>query len=781
MAGRTLPKNGFEIGDAGVPGNNQTPEAVTWSLLLQRRVLRLLIKHHEKLFRGQFRLFFVESSLPQMPLLQQYDRYMKLYALSNELLDDILPRIRRQLSLKTSHARLREEAPTRGDIDWQRTLERSWTQAPGQPPLQFETRLRQRTLDTPENVLTVAILLAFRQELQQVRAGGFVDEDPSRQEQAFLASAHERAERELAAPYARALLNQARNSTNSGLDQEVERHLRPGSSPYRDLLSWWQRFQQFRVGRATGEQAQALASRRSDEKADAWLYELWIMLEFLHLLHAEQCVEPPDLTIAPDHLACTFTWLGGRFRLVYNRQLDTSTSFEAGWEDAPASRPDYSIERTEPLEIRHQNRLIWREPPVILDAKYYLEGSDPAQTHGPIKKLLGDMTLLEAEVGILFFPQLPEPTGNASMTRTIRKSRERYTPQGETTHQVHLYHLEPSMPLSQIQQRLRAVLDLAKQYLPERSQPVCEGAWLDPDTVHAGQRSLPAHTILCPKRHVGPGITDLVNVDSDCLKNSLLCHVMGQPIVPPFVSRVMTQEQLAQRSNDLRTRSDEQLREAEASDNQTSAESIRQHIFTGIGRAVEQYIKLFANTGAIENMFETWIFGERWKIHPYSLNEHTRNSLVSGEYVWQNYQEATLHDWAAPAIQFCRALEHELHRRFGYPTHDQYHLAKSGFTLGTIPYAYNNRSRDKNAAHNWSLLIALVKRSGSSSAEFEALVERINSEQVTVYRNLLAHSGFVNRDIAASLRKSIIGDKHSPGILCWLAEHIEPPANDRHL
>jgi hypothetical protein len=748
---------------------------------LQRRVLRLLIQHHEQMFRGQFRIFFVGSALPQIPLLLQYDRYMKLYALSNELLDDILPRIRRQLSLKTSQARLLEEAPTRGDIDWQRTLERSWSQAPGQPPLQFGTRLRRHTLDTPENVLTVAILSAYRRELRLARDEGLADEEFSRQERAFLAGVDERAERELAAPYARALLNQARSVSIDALEQEVARHLRPGPSPYRDLLSWWQRFQEFRVGRAAVEQALALASRRSDEKSDAWLYELWIMLEFLHFLHSERCIQPQDLTVVPDHLACVFAWQGRRFRLLYNRQLDTATSFEVGWEHAPASRPDYSIERADPLEIRHQNRLIWRDPPVILDAKYYLEGSDPERTHGPVKKLLGDMALLEAEVGMLFFPRLPEPSGDASITRTIRKSRERYTPQGEATQQVHLYHLEPSMPLSQIQQRLRAVLDLATRHLPERSQPVCEGTWLDPDSVHAGAGALPGHTILCPKRHVGPGITDLVNVDSDCLKNPLLCHVMGQPIVPPFVSRVMTQEQLAQRSNDLRTRSDEQLREAEVSDNQTGAESIRQHIFTGIGRAVEQYIKLFANTGAIENMFETWIFGERWKIHPYSLDEHTRNSLVSGEYVWQNYLEATLHDWAAPAIQFCRALEHELHRRFGYPTHDQYHLAKSGFTLGTIPYAYNNRSRDKNAAHNWSLLIALVKRSGSSSAEFEALVERINSEQVTVYRNLLAHSGFVNRDIAASLRKSIIGDKHSPGILCWLAEHIEPPADDRHL
>src|SRR2546426_4999903 len=135
-----------------------------WSQQLQRRILRLLLQHDEPLLRNQFRQFFVESTLPRLPLLQQYDRYVKLQILSNELLDDILPRIRRQLSLKTNHARLHEEAPTRGDIDWQHTLERSWMQAPGQPPLKFETRLRQRTLDTHENVLTVAILLAFRHE-----------------------------------------------------------------------------------------------------------------------------------------------------------------------------------------------------------------------------------------------------------------------------------------------------------------------------------------------------------------------------------------------------------------------------------------------------------------------------------------------------------------------------------------------------------------------------------------------------------------------------------------
>src|SRR6266446_5259725 len=100
---------------------------------LQRRVMRLLLQHGEPLFRNRFGEFFAQSALPQIPLLQQYDRYIKLHILSNELLDDIMPRIRRQLSLKTSQARLHEEAPTRGDIDWQRTMEHTNSLSPGLP------------------------------------------------------------------------------------------------------------------------------------------------------------------------------------------------------------------------------------------------------------------------------------------------------------------------------------------------------------------------------------------------------------------------------------------------------------------------------------------------------------------------------------------------------------------------------------------------------------------------------------------------------------------------
>ena len=49
-----------------------------WSQLLQRRIIRLLLLHNEPLFRNQFGHFFVQSTLPQIPLLQQYDRFIRL-------------------------------------------------------------------------------------------------------------------------------------------------------------------------------------------------------------------------------------------------------------------------------------------------------------------------------------------------------------------------------------------------------------------------------------------------------------------------------------------------------------------------------------------------------------------------------------------------------------------------------------------------------------------------------------------------------------------------------
>ncbi|HZO74422.1 MAG TPA: hypothetical protein VFB60_19625 [Ktedonobacteraceae bacterium] len=245
-------------------------------------------------------------------------------------------------------------------------------------------------------------------------------------------------------------------------------------------------------------------------------------------------VQPADIKIETDRLQYMFCWQQRHLRFIYNRQLETSTGFQSGWKHGPASQPDYTLERAAPLEIRHQGELIWREPPFVLDAKYYLSGNDPAITHEPVKKLLGDMTLIGAQTGVLFFPQIAEPIGSHPMTRVIRQSGAQYSPAGDTGKHIHLYHLEPTMPHELLQQRLSSTLDLALTCLPE---PACRGIWLDPDTINASQSNHTAATILCPKPHIGPNVFDLVNIDTDCLKNPHLCHVIGQPIVPPFIIR----------------------------------------------------------------------------------------------------------------------------------------------------------------------------------------------------------------------------------------------------
>jgi hypothetical protein len=743
-----------------------------WSQRLQRRVLRLLLQYNEQLFRGEFSYFFVDSALPQIPLLQYYDRYLKLQALSNALLDDIMPRIRRQLSLKTSHARLSEEAPTRGDIDWQRTIERNWDLTPGQPAMQFETRLRQHTMDTPENLLTVAILLAFRRELQEALLDNLEDEEFNVQEKQALTSVGERIERELAASYARVLLYQAEQIDIPRLVLQIAVSMRPGPNPYRDLLGWWERFSQFRVGSVIGERTLTLVSKRRDQNADAWLYELWIALESIHMFYEEGRIQTGDITIATDTLQCVFTWQHQRFRLLYHRQLDSMPDLESDWEHGPSTRPDYIIEREKPLQIPEEGPVVWREPPVVFEANYYLSGIDPDNTYGPLKKLLGDMALLEAHVGALFSSQLPGPQEGRQVTRIVKRSGKQY--ERDVSREVHLYNLQPAMPVPELQSRLRAIFGLAVQHLPERPAPVCQGAWIDEDSINATRFTLPARTILCPKPHVGPGVFDLVNVDTDCLKNPRLCHVMGQMLVPPFVARVTTKEQLVTRNLALRQHNAPFLQQLEDEKDEVRAEQIRQQIFMGMGRIIEQYVRVFGNTRQTEEKLEKWVFGQYWKKHPRCLAQTTRDTLVSGECIWEQMQDVAMQDWSAPAIQFCRALEFELKRRFYSPHPTKFVPSHIDFTLGTIPYAYANQQTHTVASTNWSVCIARVRQSRGDAAKFEEVVKLMHDKRIGKIRNDIAHgSKIISKSLASDLRHWIIGDRDNPGILCWLAEHID--------
>jgi hypothetical protein len=135
----------------------------TISAQLQRRIARLLLRHARRTFHGRFRELYARSKQPQPDILRAYDRFARLIGLADELFDDILPRIRRQLSFSATRLELDEEPPLRGQIDWRQTIQRASATYPDQPPLRFATTLRSRNFATPENRMVVAILLRYTQ------------------------------------------------------------------------------------------------------------------------------------------------------------------------------------------------------------------------------------------------------------------------------------------------------------------------------------------------------------------------------------------------------------------------------------------------------------------------------------------------------------------------------------------------------------------------------------------------------------------------------------------
>lgn len=77
-----------------------------------------------------------------------------------------------------------------------------------------------------------------------------------------------------------------------------------------------------------------------------------------------------------------------------------------------------------------------------------------------------------------------------------------------------------------------------------------------------------------------------------------------QPVVPPFLSRRMTQEQLITHTSKLRQDNDAPLDKAEKEGDEAQAEKLRQHVFVGIGHMLEHYVRLFCNPKSEEEKLE---------------------------------------------------------------------------------------------------------------------------------------------------------------------------------
>jgi hypothetical protein len=281
---------------------------------------------------------------------------------------------------------------------------------------------------------------------------------------------------------------------------------------------------------------------------------------------------------------------------------------------------------------------------------------------------------------------------------------------------------------------------------------------------------------MCPKPFVSSRRIDPVCSRCDCLKNPQLCHIIdrAEGLVPPFVKRVLSEDELVSTVKMVR----DQLRRPREDDESEAAESVRHALFDSIGELTETYIKLSrADTAQVVQVLQ-WALAPYWHDahHPHGLPLVVRNMLVSGEYVWLDFQRSSVEDWAACAVQFVRALEHEMHRRIYGPCGDAL-LTKDGtpmqpaqFTFATPFFSYAQGKRNGNRR---TLVEKVAVPSGLTEAELWQLFQDI--EKLRPDRNTIAHTNAVDKTLAARVHDAIIGHPGAPGLLHRLLA-LKPPA-----
>ncbi len=770
---------------------------------IQARLIALLLRHDEDGFRRFIDArpgFMAEDAVPR-----RYRELGVLFFLRDELFEHILPRIVRRLSFEAPRSTIVEEPPARGRIDWARTLDAAWAERPGEPPLVLHTRQRRRDFATPENLLVVATLLEYHTDVQRMlwSERGSIGNEALRHP---LNAIVERCEREVAFPQFAGLRRAAQqiveNDGTEALEAQVHERLIPGgNSAYEDLLIWRARRRTLRLLRRD-QIAAAEDVLGADPDEDNYLYQIWIFYELADLLRAEGCLDYLDTRPASTELR--FHWGAGTELRSY--QLLHDQGIDRHWDNAPGIRPDYYVRRMDRIEVRAAGAktLIWHEAGYMLDAKYYKPRSGSRAPGNPVKRMIADLHLTGERRGALLFA-----FQCSSSTKSVQLVDQELEPDTEGMSQqvIPLYQVTPArttafavqpdvqiaiwrvLPESADDARaarstLMAVLDSVHQALKDRVAVECYGFLPDVDTINPGnthpQRCQTCGELLafCPKPHIGSDRIDRVCPRCDCLQNMQVCHIIDRVSgrIPPFVRRVLTQNDLLKSISTIRAWLREQTSEADQSE---QADQARTQVLTTIGELTESYVKLTrADTVQIERNFSEWVFGQYWQdtAHPRGLPAIVRNMLVSGEYVWNEFQRITIEDWAACAVQYIRALEYEMHRRLYDPCGTQ--LLKSDgtpmeshqFTFGSPAPMYYNRKKSTN----WQTLLTCVAQpSGVDEQALKTLIMDI--EAIRLDRNKVAHTERVDAALAAKIREAVLGQRHQPGLLLRLSSMLDAP------
>jgi hypothetical protein len=511
------------------------------------------------------------------------------------------------------------------------------------------------------------------------------------------------------------------------------------------------------------------------------LYRLWLALELVEFLACQHLLI--SAAVETDRLSFDFRWQGRVFCFDYQRAATNATP----WQGTAGSSPLCSIRRADALQVAHDRQIIWREPGVLIESGLYTESESDAGTVADLlRQMLGSLQAHDTARGVLVLPVSPP--------ELARLAPDAYPNTIAPEHDLRCYELRPLEQIDVLHERLHALLDQVAAWLPEHPAVTCRGMLQDADTVNPG--ALPANhcnrcgalLALCPKPHVSQARVDMVCPRCDCLRNARLCHIMGTQstavLLPPFVRRVLTREQLVTNVKQLRERVQVQY---SVDDESGEAELARTAVVHAIGELTESYLAWKQPDSLMAQIEEklTWAFGNMWRAdqHPRGLPEDVRNMLVSGEYVWNEFQQSEMRDWAACAVQYVRALERELHRRIyarcGKPSVLLYYdepMNPHQFTFGTVSRAYRKRN-DAAPDPNWQTMLQhAAQASQADNAAFETLIADI--ARLRKNRNKIAHSERIDRGIAGTVRSAVLGQPDQAGLLRRFIELLDP-APDR--
>jgi len=635
-------------GDAMSGWDAAACDAIAW---LQWRLVGLLRRHDAPQPAGDDRALPPDSAAP-------WRRLAALTGAAETLLDELMPRIVRQLSFALPRTTRQEPLPAHGRVDWPRTLAANWRRLPDHPPLSVVAHRRGRLFDTPENLLAVTALLELRAALRRELEWLPPDQRHALLRQPLARSA-ERCDRMLALPPLAGLVplaERARADDAWLARQLAERDLAGSQRAYGRLVPW--RAALARLAAAGAQpplNASAMHDRelpRVDELFRWWLFYEWIDVAL------QQGAEHHR---GADHHEALLSWpaTARRCRLRRSATLDTL------WQHAPAVVPDLYLEVQHAADPRaHQ---------VVLVAHWL----PPDQSHrgglAAAKRLLADLLLSDRRHGVIVHA-LPAGTTDAAYHRIAPAA------DGLAHHAapppLDVWCVPPSSP-EHATSRIATILEAAFRRL-ETEPPACHGIFLDQLSVAERGAAAGLHgedLVLCPKPHLGPGRLAVVSRSLHCCRDATRCHIAGRPDArPPLrpprsIHDLQAEVRLLLVDGDL-ARLDDALVERVSS---AVAEVTRSFAaITGVLNDLGRFDARIADLGLDRSLG--------------LLDRTGRESLALAIYIRDQLDDIRALDYSAAIVHVTRVLERELARRIQQLDGWQTAWQRSRFvTLGTLP------------------------------------------------------------------------------------------------